>query len=84
MIGTDLELPEDLISFSKLLFSPNDWERARTKGKLPKPKLDQDAKLLILPGVLSVLERRLAKYPTTLEVSRQSLTQSTALSLFYG
>lgn len=83
MIGTDLELPEDLISFSKLFFSPNDWERARTKGKPPKPKLDQDAKLRILPGMLSVFERRLAKYPSTLEVSRKLLTRSTTLSLFY-
>ncbi|KAL5528774.1 RMS1 [Sanghuangporus sanghuang] len=80
VVGTDFELPDDMVSFLKLLLSLEDWERARTKDKAPKPKLDQDAKLRILPYVLSVIERRMARYPTSLDHDETLLALSSTLS----
>ncbi|KAL5523460.1 hypothetical protein ACEPAG_7633 [Sanghuangporus baumii] len=80
VVGTDFELPDDLVSFFKLLVSLEEWERTRTKDKAPKPKLDQDAKLRILPYVLSVIESRMARYPTSLDQDEILLTLSSTLS----
>ncbi|KAL5485514.1 RMS1 [Sanghuangporus weigelae] len=80
VVGTNFELPDDLVSFFKLLLSLEDWERTRTKDKAPKPKLDQDAKLRILPYVLLVIESRMARYPTSLDHDEILLALSSTLS----
>ena len=54
-----------MISFVRLLLlSKEDWEKTRTKTKLPKPRIDA--------GVCSiaqqVVEERLKEYSTTVEV----------------
>ncbi|EJD02658.1 SET domain-containing protein [Fomitiporia mediterranea MF3/22] len=80
VLGTDLELPDVMISFLKLLLlSKLEWEKARSKSKPPKPKLDMDSKLQTFPLVLGMLERRLAKYPTTLEHDEALLSGQTSL-----
>ncbi|OBZ70756.1 N-lysine methyltransferase setd6 [Grifola frondosa] len=44
VMGTDCELPEELISFLRLLFlSHEEWEKTRSKSKLPKAKVDARA-----------------------------------------
>ncbi|KAI0268844.1 hypothetical protein BC834DRAFT_867511 [Gloeopeniophorella convolvens] len=58
------ELPEELVSFARLLLLPApEWEKTRRKSKLPKPKTDA----AVLAVAADVLRRRLAEYPTTLE-----------------
>jgi hypothetical protein len=60
------ELPEEMTSFVRLLMmSVPEWEKAKGKSKLPKPKVD-DA---VLSVVADVVRRRLGEYPTTLEAS---------------
>ena len=62
---TDCELPEEFISFTRLLLLPKDeWEKTAKKSKLPKPKLDKD----VLAIAVDVLQKRLRDYPTTMEV----------------
>ncbi|KZV66693.1 SET domain-containing protein [Peniophora sp. CONT] len=57
-------LPEDFISFTRLLSLPQpEWEKVKKKGKLPKPKMDEG----IADIAEQTLQRRLAQYPTTLE-----------------
>lgn len=46
------------------------WERARHKGKPPKPKVDVD----VLRIAESVLKKRLGDYKTTLEVCEFTLS----------
>jgi SET domain-containing protein 6 len=59
-------LPDPFVSFSRLLLSPpQDWTRAREKGKPPKPKMDEVTRAV----VKNVLERRRGTYPTSMEVS---------------
>ncbi|CDO69162.1 hypothetical protein BN946_scf185042.g64 [Trametes cinnabarina] len=61
---TDCELPEEFISFTRLLLLPKDeWEKTAKKSKLPKPKVDRD----VLDVASQVLEKRLTDYPTTVE-----------------
>ncbi|OSD07030.1 SET domain-containing protein [Trametes coccinea BRFM310] len=61
---TDCALPEEFISFTRLLLLPKDeWEKTAKKSKLPKPKIDSD--VLTVAG--QVLEKRLSEYPTTIE-----------------
>ncbi|KAH9946963.1 SET domain-containing protein [Amylocystis lapponica] len=64
VMGADCQLPEDLVSFIRLLLlSKEDWDKASAKSKLPKAKVDA--------GVLSiaarVLVQRMKEYPTTIE-----------------
>ncbi|KAI0666004.1 SET domain-containing protein [Trametes maxima] len=64
VLRTDCELPEELVSFVRLLLLPKDeWERTARKSKLPKPKVDKD----VLSVSANVLESRLKEYPTTAE-----------------
>ncbi|KAH9920155.1 SET domain-containing protein [Fomitopsis serialis] len=70
VIGTDCELPEDLVSFVRLLLMPLDeWGKTSGKAKLPKPKVDL--------GVLTVIEKTLARrmqdYPNSLVEDEQLL-----------
>ena len=65
VLRTDCELPEEFISFARLLLLPKDeWEKTAKKSKLPKPKLDKD----VLTIAVDVLQKRLEDYPTTMEV----------------
>jgi len=77
VLETNLELPESLISLLRLLLSPDDeWEKARDKGKPPKPKIDGR----VLTLILSVLRRRLEEYPTSLEFDAALLSESLPLN----
>lgn len=61
---TSVELPPVLLAFAQLIHSQTEWERAKSKGKLPKPKADIDT----LKIIQEALARRSEAYPTTLEV----------------
>ncbi|KAI0645857.1 SET domain-containing protein [Trametes meyenii] len=64
VLHTDCELPEELVSFVRLLLLPKDeWEKTAKKSKLPKPKVDKE----VLAVSSNVLENRLKEYPTTAE-----------------
>ena len=66
VLRTDCELPEELISFERLLLlSEDEWAKTAKKSKLPKPKADAD----VFAVAIDVLEARLKEYPTTLVVS---------------
>jgi len=79
VIGTDCELPEDLVSFVRLLLMPLDeWEKASGKTKLPKPKVDLD----VLTVIEKTLARRMQDYPSSLAEDEQLLESTIdALSL---
>jgi len=65
----DLEIPPPLISFARLLLlSHKDWEKAREKQKLPKPKLDEEDGSTVLEVITQGLERRSAEFPLLPEV----------------
>lgn len=65
VLETDLTLPDQLISFIRLLLLPKEeWDKTRDKGKLPKPKIDRD----LIAVALEVLKERQRDYTTTLEV----------------
>jgi len=62
---SDLEPPDPLLSFIRLLMLPQDeWEKIKKKGKPPKPKTDAVA----LGLVCDVLVKRLDLYSTTIQV----------------
>ena len=66
VLRTDCELPEELISFARLLLlSEDEWAKTAKKSKLPKPKVDSD----VLTMAIDVLNARLKEYPTSIEVS---------------
>ncbi|KAI0759853.1 SET domain-containing protein [Trametes elegans] len=74
VLQTDCQLPEELISFARLLLlSKEEWEKTAKKSKLPKPKVDKD----VLTIAADVLERRLKEYPTTLEEDEKLLEPGT-------
>ena len=51
VLETDLTLPDQLISFIRLLLFPKEeWDKTRDKGKLPKPKIDGDLIAVALEG----------------------------------
>lgn len=77
---TDLGLPEPFVSLARLLLLPeSEWEKAKDKGKPPKPKTDG----LVLSLILHVVRRRLEEYPTTLEVRNASPTTSSSFAEFF-
>lgn len=66
MVDSPNELPEEMASFVRLLtMSAPEWEKAKGKSKLPRPKVD-DA---VLSVAADVVRKRLGEYPTTLEAS---------------
>lgn len=66
VIGTDCELPKEMVSLVHLLLLPKaEWEKQQKKFKLPKGKPDGT----VLPIVIEVLKNRLREYPTSLEAS---------------
>lgn len=65
----DLEIPPPLISFIRLLLLlPKDWEQAREKQKLPKPKLSEEDGSTILDVIIQGLQQRLDEFPSSIEV----------------
>ena len=65
----DPEIPPPLISFARLLLlSPKDWEKAREKQKLPKPKLGEEDGLTVLAVIEQGLQQRLDEFPSSIEV----------------
>ena len=65
----DLEIPPPLISFARLLLlSSQDWEKAREKQKLPKPKLGEEDGSIVLDVINRGLQRRLDEFPSPIEV----------------
>lgn len=65
----DLEIPPPLVSFIRLLLlSTKDWEKAREKQKLPKPKLDEEDGSIVLDVINQGLQRRLDEFPSPIEV----------------
>ncbi|KLO09098.1 SET domain-containing protein [Schizopora paradoxa] len=72
-------VPDVLVSFSKLLLlSEDDWGKAQSKGKPPKPKLD-DVRTISL--ISEALRKRLGHYPTSLEDDEGLLKESGNCSL---
>lgn len=58
-------LPEDMISFIRLLqLTGEEWQEALRKEQIPKPKLNKQC----FEVAAKALERRLAEYPTSIEV----------------
>ncbi|KAA1471795.1 SET domain-containing protein, partial [Dentipellis sp. KUC8613] len=71
IIETNHRLPDELISFIRLLLLPSaEWDKVKVKSKLPKPKGDDH----ILPVAAEVLQSRLAEYKTTIEDDEQILS----------
>ena len=65
-------IPPPFISFARLLLAPPpEWEKAREKGKPPKPKMDKVTRAV----VREVLERRVRMYPGSIEVSASYIFQ---------
>ncbi|KAI0743984.1 hypothetical protein C8Q80DRAFT_1220766 [Daedaleopsis nitida] len=74
MLRTDCELPEEFVSFERLLLlSEGEWEKTAKKSKLPKPKIDKE----VLGIAIEVLERRLQEYPTSIEEDEKLLAPGT-------
>lgn len=75
---TDHELPDELVSFCRLLLqSQSEWEKTKSKSKLPKAKVDES----ILSTIADALERRLAEYPTSVEVTEFLIVSSASTLL---
>ncbi|KAF8967820.1 hypothetical protein BDZ97DRAFT_1801404, partial [Flammula alnicola] len=74
---SSVDIPPALLAFTRLLRSDDEWDRAKSKGKLPKPKADADTLWI----VQEALKRRLAAYPTTLEEDTELAKSIDALSL---
>ena len=65
VLRTDCELPDEFVSFGRLLLlSKDEWAKTAKKSKLPKPRVDKD----LLTIAIEVLENRLKEYSTTIDV----------------
>ncbi|PSR99044.1 hypothetical protein PHLCEN_2v4201 [Hermanssonia centrifuga] len=77
IIGTDCQLPEDLISFIRLLLQTDmEWEKTKKKSKLPKPSLDAE----VFPVAIELLVKRLSEYPTTVQEDESLLNEPSKLT----
>ena len=66
VIGTDCELPPEFVSLVRLLLqNKTDWDKTKSKAKLPKPTMDATVAAI----ATDVLQNRLKEYPTSIEVS---------------
>ncbi|CAO3641419.1 unnamed protein product [Mucor fragilis] len=75
VIDTEHEIPLELIvSVHVLCSTSSEFEKMEEKQKLPKPRLTQDVKQILL----NILKKRLSRYPTTLEEDKQELKDATA------
>ncbi|KAJ3902224.1 hypothetical protein F5879DRAFT_258120 [Lentinula edodes] len=78
VLGTDYEVPEAMVSLTRLLYlSSDEWEKTQEKSKPPKPKLDSQALNLILV----VLQKRIAQYPSTMKDDEEILKQEPGMPL---
>ncbi|KZT58927.1 SET domain-containing protein [Calocera cornea HHB12733] len=63
VFDTTCDLPEDMLSLIRLLLlTQEEWEKAQSKGKPPRPKLDEKS----YEVAKAALQKRLAMYPLTL------------------
>ena len=70
----DPEIPPPLISFALLLLMlPEDWEKAKQKQKLPKPRLSGEDGPTVLDVINQGLQQRLNQFPSTVEVRAPGL-----------
>ncbi|KAH8806828.1 SET domain-containing protein [Flagelloscypha sp. PMI_526] len=77
VLGYELVPPPELLSLTRLLLLPlSEYQSARSKGKLPKPKSTTD----VVDVLISVFRRRLEEYPTTIEEDESLLTSLSAES----
>ncbi|EIM83024.1 SET domain-containing protein [Stereum hirsutum FP-91666 SS1] len=77
ILETNHELPDELVPFCRLLLqSQSEWEKTKSKSKLPKAKVDES----ILSTIANALERRLAEYPTSVEEDQKLLTEPLSLN----
>ncbi|KAI9455472.1 SET domain-containing protein [Lactarius psammicola] len=64
VVDSSNDVPEEISSFVRLLvMSAPEWEKAKRKSRLPKPKEDE----VTLSVTADVVRRRLTEYPTTIE-----------------
>lgn len=76
--ASEPEVPEGLISILKLLrMSEEEWAKTKLKSKPPKPSLDFPS----AAAASSLLESRLAEYPTTFDVRHHIQMEFTMLML---
>ena len=80
VLESDMTLPDVFISFIKvMLSSPTEWEKAKSKGKPPKPAMDED-----VPDMYSAVCIELNNYSTTFSTSNGSCDISFLLSTTTG
>ena len=73
----DSGIPSPLISFIRLLLLPQkDWEKAKEKQKLPKPKLNEEDGSIVLDVISQGLQQRLDEFPSPIEVFESGLSSS--------
>ena len=78
VLRTDCELPDEFVSFERLLLlSKDEWAKVAKKSKLPKPKADEST----LTIAVDVLEKRLKEYRTTIEVRSPRCGKHASLDL---
>ncbi|THH18749.1 hypothetical protein EW146_g2289 [Bondarzewia mesenterica] len=77
VLEMNYELPNELISFVRLLLLPvSEWSKIRVKSRLPKAKIDDK----ILSVAINVLKRRIAEYSTTYEEDERLLSENSVAS----
>ncbi|KAJ4483947.1 hypothetical protein J3R30DRAFT_3284112 [Lentinula aciculospora] len=77
VLETDYEVPEAIASLTRLLcLSSDEWEKARGKGKPPKPKLDSP----VLDLIIIALQKRIAQYSSTMKEDEQILETKEGMS----
>jgi hypothetical protein len=63
------EIPEAIIGFARLLIEEEAWEKARDKGKVPKPKIERTVGgLKVIQVLLRCIEIRREAYTYSLKV----------------
>ena len=78
ILETSFRLPQGLVSLIGLLTMQCDqWEKTRSKGRLPKPPNDVDIRRI----AETVLETRFGRYKTSLEVRTSDAIHSLSDSL---
>ncbi|EKM54733.1 uncharacterized protein PHACADRAFT_97093 [Phanerochaete carnosa HHB-10118-sp] len=76
VVGTDCELPPEMVSLARLLLQPKaEWEKTKAKGKVPKPTMDTT----IAAIAMDVLQSRLKEYPTSVEEDERLLADESQL-----
>ncbi|PPR01715.1 hypothetical protein CVT24_001591 [Panaeolus cyanescens] len=71
------ELPQDFISFTRLVMNDSEWQKARSKERPPKPTIDKET----LEIIQRVLTKRTSLYPTTLNEDEELASNLEALPL---